>query len=318
MGKCPYNCKDGKIFMNGKGFVPCPHCMGVDHYLERTNIVNEDNVYKALSIPKAHWGVSESECISFANRIKNIQQRVNAPGANALSTIMLEIATALGNSTLFCKSVYLFCSYLSIESYVYSCQVRALIHSIGTVPYITLNQLSLLLFRPTTELDVLQKSVDSEELSFTELEKADGINATTIPLYRRMMQLCSSFDYMDYITAPLVFLEASAGTKFEGWITLRDLLSERARRDLPTYIIGSQRMHTLSELGQLPNAAYFEGTGLGKLEPFEMSLKKSMSAVEADIRKTLETYSNNDIPNIPYGVKAGLALDALIDTCEEL
>ncbi|MNV86687.1 hypothetical protein D3C71_1807400 [compost metagenome] len=44
--------------------------------------------------------------------------------------------------------------------------------------------------------------------------------------------------YFDFVHADVCFIEATANTTEKGWVGLADLLGERAKNGLPTYVMG--------------------------------------------------------------------------------
>jgi hypothetical protein len=234
MNECPYHCQNGFILLEATGErVACPHCRGTAKYLD-TMKAEEDAqsfgnaVYDILKIPLQYRGITPYSPYTIIENIRNYPS--GGADATEVADVLTQIMHGVENNTVFRLSTYVYVpTNIDINAFVYGVQMQALVHEIGTMPYISLNTLYALL-----QGEVLNDIVS--EMSDTTIT-TDGRTGKTVPMYRRLRDI-TGFDYTDYINSPLIFLEATGGTTHQGWIALADILAERAKQSLPTYVIG--------------------------------------------------------------------------------
>ena len=230
--ECPYNCVNGYILMEALGGkVPCPHCNGIERVIEMTNAENPDNIYNVLKIPMQYRYLTPESSQVLINNLDS--SAVGGVDAKEVAEILGNIVNTLDKGRVYRMSVYINIPTnlqgLDLNTFVYSAQIKALVRKVGTMPYITANMLyNLLQGRELPKDEVIEPLPN---------KTVEGKNGRTIPLWQRLRYVCG-FDYWDYVTSPLVFIEASAGIDADGWIAIADLLGERARLSLPTYVIG--------------------------------------------------------------------------------
>ena len=298
--RCPYNCTNGQVLMEALGQkVPCPHCNGIERYVEMTNCENPDNVYNVLRIPLQYRSLTANSTDAV---ISNLRQ-ITTDGADLKEVIdVLEKMS----SSLDSRKVYRLSSYISVPQhlasvdmnmFVYAMQMKAMSKGIGTMPYITANMLYLLL---------QGKDIAPDEVGEPLQDTYTGVNGRNTSLYTRL-RYATNFDYWDYITAPLIFIEASAGVSADGWVAIADLLSERARLSLPTYVIG----YWNSSVKSSGSFVYTNDMSrLDKLTVFEFNLTKSKKLMPRSISEVLN--KNTDDLN-EFGVKLTGAPDVVSD-----
>lgn len=279
---CPYNCDNGYVFLESQGRVPCPHCLDPVRMTETVQSEDFGNIYDALHIPIMYRNLSENTAYAWLESF-NTKENKQIYGYHLQDVIdtYTKILNSLSVGELYRDSIYFCFTITDVDKLIYGTQILALLHGVGTVPYISLNRLSHLLYSN----DVLNRYSDMdtcETISFG----LTGINTT---LATRVNHIMAGIDYMDYVTAPLCILELTAGTLDTGFLALRDLLAERARLSLPTYVIGFCSMHKLVANGEYMSLGHFEGVGLRKLT--EKTLLRSNLKKQEKVPDTLLNYT---------------------------
>lgn len=307
MSECPYRCNEGYVLIESMGQrVPCPHCNGIERYVEMTNTENPNNVYNVLKIPLQYRQLTGDSSEGLISAIATTS--VGGNGAVEVAELMTNISKSLDKKQVYRMSAYIHVpaslSGLDINEFVYSMQIKALQRGVGTMPYITANTLNLLLRGQTLPPD--------ENIEPLKNRVIDGTTGRTHSLRARMKYACD-FDYMDYITTPLVFIEVSAGIDDTGWIAIADLLCERCKLSLPTYVIGYwSRYSTKTGVYVFDDQMH----RLDKLTDFEFRLNSSktngvrkLRAVES---RDLDSLNENGVKSKGYTEPEAIDYEKLI------
>lgn len=229
--KCPYNCHKGKVYLEAlKNFVDCPHCRDITK-VAKTLADNGVDMYAILRIPKAYRDANPVGHELFQQGdLPFSQQSIQEVGG-----IMDAINKAIYNGELVNLSVYIYTSNLvDYRLFVYGAQKLALEKAMSVVPFISCNTLYALQrvgdFSLTTLKDLSYRDATTglKDVPPDLIHALDG--------YRLVQE--SDLTYYDYITADVCFIEATANTTEKGWTGLADLLGERTKRGLPTYVVG--------------------------------------------------------------------------------
>lgn len=307
MAECPYRCQNGFVFLESLGEkVPCPHCNGPERFVEMTRKDNPNNIFNVLRIPLQYRNLTASSDAFVIDAVS----KAEAEGVNGgVADLLTNISNSIDKYKIYRISSMIHVNPslaakfgIDMNKFVYSMQMKALTKGIGVMPYISCRTLYLLLLNQNSELDI-DPEVDV-------MSGATGRNTT---LSTRLNNVCG-FDYNDYINAPLVFIEAPCGTEERGWIAIIDLLSERSKLSLPTYVISYWDAYTTKKFGAL--FVYTRDTSrLDKLTPFEVV--KAKENVPRKATPTLREVTSEMPDNLnPYGVK-GTNNSNPIDTAPE-
>lgn len=228
---CPYHCNQGKVYMEAfENFVDCPHCRNIVEVVKSQANKGVD-IYETLRIPKAYQDASVigHELFTQGNLPFSPQSVAEVGG------IMEAINNSIYNEEILNLSCYIHTSNLvDHRLFVYGAQKLALEKTLSVVPYISCNTLYALQrvgdFSLTTLKDLSYKDATTglKDVPPDLIHALDG--------YRLVQE--TNLTYYDYITANVCFLEATANTTEKGWTGLADILGERAKRGLPTYVTG--------------------------------------------------------------------------------
>jgi hypothetical protein len=295
---CPYHCNKGYVFLESRGRIECPYCLGIENRLERTDVNSDTNIYKELNIPKTYWGISENDCYAFIDDIAQLQETYGATTTYVVETCR-NVLDALKQGGIYRDSLYINMGVRDIDKFVYSAQVLGALHGVGTVPYITVNRLALLLYSGDTLTEY-----DGDGSTSIATESLTGRNAT---LAMRVKTVMHGIDYWDYVSAPLVFLEITAGITDSGYLALLDLLAERSKMCLPTYVIGFCAIYKRALNGEFLTLGQYEGKGLRKLTSVSLvkntnNFKNTMTENQ-NILATLSNYKTIEQPISCCGIK---------------
>ena len=299
--ECPYHCVNGRIFLESRGLVPCPHCSGIDRKQQLLDDSKEVSLYSLLKIPPQFRDItSVSDEVLQGLREDSYINTSIIEVKDFLNTVV----EAVRESSVASISAYVHISNnLDIRPYVYGLQREAIEHGIGTVPYISLNTLAALLYASNAAIEEdIDEGMKKERLAL-------GNIAYTTNAFRR---LATDFpcDYYDYCKAPLVILEATAETLKRGWSTLADLLAERAREGLPTYVFG----YHSSTSGMIQKELHFLTTDnfkrLDRLNIIELKTKGKGN-------RMIGIRSFKNVSETVGEVEAGVKLRSFVNVAEE-
>jgi hypothetical protein len=235
VSKCKYGCKNGRIFTEtnegGAYFMDCPECSNVEKVLEKVDEEVGISLYDKLSIPENYRGVQlvKREVLQFDN------DNLYAPNSIQQVGKLLDriVETIYNHRKLLNMSVFIYGGTMSdMKSYVYSTQKVALEKGLTTVPFISLNTLygiQRLLDCTANHSKILERFEKGAllESDYADLPVVEGLKFSRY----------TGLTYFDFINADLCFVEISSNSSKGGGAALADLLSERAKHGLPTYVI---------------------------------------------------------------------------------
>lgn len=268
---CPFGCQNGLVLIPATGTrVACPHCRGANKYLDIEQSRDTPNpLFEVLKIPVQYQNVTESTPYLTIDKIKVYPN--GGVDAQEVANVLSDIVYGVEKGTLYRVSCYINVPpEIDMSEFVYGVQLDAVINEVGTMPYISANTLNFLLHNEV--LGDLASEMTNETLA------SDGRTGKTVPLSRRLVD-CTGFDYMDYINSPLIFIEATSGTTRQGWVAVADLLSERSKRGLPTYVIGYWAFSACGD------GSYLETNSLGRMDrllPVEIIPNQIIHSVTRD------------------------------------
>lgn len=226
---CPYDCQNGRVFMPNKGFVDCPHCKNIKTALTTPTTESVVTPVKRLAIPLLYENIRPAGAELLQN--EEVTEFYSPASIDEVGRAMEEIMKAVYNSKVVLLSYYLWVPRaVDMSVFVYGLQKLALEKGLGVTPYITANTLYGL--QRVGDYDI--KKVETLEKTRSGDIQPEMILA--LDGFRVIRD--SRVTYYDYCTADLCVIEASANTSDKGFTAIADLLSERSRRGLPTYIIG--------------------------------------------------------------------------------
>ena len=209
---CPYNCNHGKIFNVAlRKYEPCPHCASV--LKELTSATPAEDTFTfldALYIPKSYWNARFNPDTFFADKAGDVFAR------NTFEPVLAQLSaidTAILSSRVLLESCYIYAGlYCDILTFVYSSLISAVRHGLTAVPYVSLKDLQ-------------------------------GIRTNT----KQMAHVYTNITWYDFTTADICFIAATASADNSEAILLAELLQDRARRDLPTYVFGYWSKESLAK-----------------------------------------------------------------------
>lgn len=274
MSRCKNNCMNGFIIMESIGRkVPCPECSNITQVIERAKEEEGVDFYDKLQIPSIYKDapVSGYEMVNVQGTGGFTNESLHSVG-NLFERINKDIY----DGRVMNLSVYIHTTAtIDVKQFVYGAQRLALEKNLGVTPFISANTLYGIQRVGDYGVGSLKEYTSQQQTSVKDvppdlLMAIDGY---------RMVQ-ATDLTYFDFIHADVCFIEATANTSDNGWVGIADLLGERAKRGLPTYIIGywasgnvrgKTRMSPLRFLLAPENGS----TRLDLLVPFEVKTKKS-------------------------------------------
>lgn len=273
MATCKHGCKNGRVFIEATStWVDCPECRNIVKALEKERTNDGKSFYDILGVPEAYrnLGVVKRDVLTMVKH-----DMYTEASLEEVSRLLDNIVHSIHDfQKLPNISAYIFGGNLAdMKMYVYSVQRLALENGLSVVPYISANSL----FGVQSVLDCKERHARLVKALETG-EKINFENMSDISIIEGF-KFCrdTKLTYYDYISADLCFIEATSNTTDKGWIAIADILSERAKRNLPTYVIGYWGSTTLSANGDV-NLAYLNSESafsrLDKLTLFEMKAKK--------------------------------------------
>lgn len=258
-------CTDGRRFNRVlKKWEPCEECeRGLKWKTTFVEIKNSDGVsiYDKLLVPQYYRGNLNFDMSSLSN-LDGVDSSDIYEVQKLLEDVMLSASSGRvkGCSFYLCiDEKYL--SQIDIQKWVYKLLLTGAKSGLGVVPYITLRELCDLASLNSYDIEKLD-SIEKSGLANLNTTKLKNLSLTL----QRVLQ--TNATYNSYIYADLCVVEANPKLSRRHWVTLRDLLIERARLNLPTYVIGRW---TLKEVGQEDYFKDFCNTGrLDLLRVFEL------------------------------------------------
>jgi hypothetical protein len=283
------------------GFVDCPECRNIAVVLE-TEQEDGASIYAKLSIPSAYrnLGVAGSDLFN-SQGLSGFSQNSMFEVGNLFERINGD----LYQGKITNVSTYIYTSNLvDTKRFVYGAQKLALENGLGVTPFISANTLYGLQrvgdFSLTSLKEIGAKKGDIKDVHPDLIHAVDG--------YRVVQH--TDLTYYDFIHADVCFIEATANTTEKGWTGLADLLGERSKQGLPTFVIGywSTRGGGGSNNKGLRYLLSPE-QGLSRLDlltPFELKSKKGTGEDDAHVNRLI------DMDSTKSSVTAGLSIDALM------
>ena len=229
--KCTYNCQKGKVWLEAfNDFVDCPQCRDLTEVVKAQASKGVD-IYATLRIPKAYQDAKVSGHDLFTQgNLPFSSQSIGEVGG-----IMEAINNSIYNEEILSLSCYIHTSNLiDHRLFVYGAQKLALEKTMSVVPFISCNTLYALQRVGDFSLSSLKDLSYKDATTGLKDVPPDLIHA--LDGYRLVQE--TDLTYYDYISADVCFIEATANTTEKGWTGLADLLGERAKRGLPTYVTG--------------------------------------------------------------------------------
>lgn len=226
---CSLGCKKGRIFNRRlRIFEPCPECTGVKRMAEIRS--EESTVLEThLLIPKDYQNGRPIDRDLL--RLPAISARYTPESIERVSELMERINKDIYNQQVLKLSCYIHTSNeVDARQFVFGAQQLAFERGLGVSPYVSLNMLY-----------GIQRSWEYGKLTSQEQDamKVQDMNPDMRAAYdgnRFIVQ--TGVTYYDFMSADVCFLEATASTTEKGWNVLADIASERARMNLPVYVVG--------------------------------------------------------------------------------
>lgn len=213
---CPYNCNKGRIFDSSTHtFIPCPHCSGIVSELtssKREENTQEIDLLDKLCIPDMYRDAKFNPETFFGAQSR---RTFAASTFRPVLEKLVSIEDSVKRARVLRESCYFYCGIPDAENtyaYVYYILRLAVKFGLSAVPFASL--------------------MDLHEVRFRTPETS---------------RLYSNLTWYDYTTADVCFLCSTAKAGDSEFVLLADLLQERSRRGLPTYIIGYWTRETLKK-----------------------------------------------------------------------
>lgn len=302
MGKCKYNCTNGKVLMEALGgYVDCPECRNITKVLE-SPLADGETIYDKLSIPLAYksFGVADHDLFNL-----QVLTGFTTNSINDVGNLFEHINKDLYAGKITNLSCYIYTSNLvDTKRFVYGAQKLAIEKGLGVTPFISANTLYGLQrvgdYTLTSLREINAKKGELKEVSPDLIHAVDG--------YRVVQS--TDLTYFDFIHADVCFIEATANTTEKGWTGIADLLGERAKHNLPTFVIGywgTKGAGVTGNRGLRYLLAPEQGSiRLDLLVPYELRSKRGNEEDETHVQRMISMDSTKS------SVTAGLSLGSLM------
>lgn len=227
---CEYLCNsDKKIFMASMGrFVPCPACSDFNVIVARLKEEGR-SLYDLLRIPPQYTDLKPTDEELIESEMAGYPKDASV---NNLISFMKAVNEAIYNETVYRATVYFHAPVrFDLRPFVFGAMALAIEKGLGVVPMISCNSLYGLQKVgdfPFTTIREINHQPNITDLSPEHINAIEGYRLTQ----------ATGLSYYDYINADLCFIEATAHTSNNGAKALADLITERARNGLPTYVMG--------------------------------------------------------------------------------
>ena len=234
MATCKYGCKNGKVFIEATStFVDCPECRSIVKALEKERTSDGKTYYDILNVPDAYrgLGIVKRDVLTMFKHDMYTDASIEE-----VSRLLDNIVQSIYDfQKLPNISAYIYGGNTAdMKMYVYSVQKLALENGLSVVPFVSANSL----YGVQCVLDCN----DRQQKLLKVLENGEKVNYENITDIAVVegFKFCrdTTLTYYDFMTADLCFIEATSNTTEKGWVAVADILAERARRNLPTYVIG--------------------------------------------------------------------------------
>lgn len=257
--ECSYHCKNGKIFNTVlKTWQPCPECTSVTKTLEASKHTQDPDATEyldKLGIPLEYRDTEFNPDTFFeATTYTIFNKQTCEPVLEQLSAI----SVAIKSSKILCESCYIYTGvYSRTLDFVYSCLKDAIAYGLTAVPYVSLKDLG-------------------------------AIRART----SQMQKIYSNITWFDYTTADICFVAATSGSDGDDINILAELIQDRERRGLPTYVMGYwSQAALLANRSALRFLINEKSNRLGLLKPYEIVTNNRYNNGEGGL-ETLGLVSN--------------------------
>lgn len=301
MSKCRYNCKNGKVLLEAIGLVDCPECRNITVVLEKAT-EDGSSIYDKLRVPPAYKNFGVAGVDLFSSSALN---GFSSNSINEVSKFFERVNNDLYQGKITNLSTYIYTSNLvDTKRFIYGAQKLALENGLGVTPLISANTLYGLQrvgdYSLTNLKEIGAKQGDVKDVHPDLIHAVDGY---------RVVQ-ATDLTYFDFIHADLCFIEATANTTEKGWTGIADILGERAKQGLPTYVIGywsTKGGGGSNNRGLRYLLAPEQGNvRLDLLVPLELKAKKASGDDEAHVDRIIAMDSTKS------SVTAGLSIEALM------
>lgn len=232
------HCKNGRIFNIAlKQWQPCPECTGIIKSLELEKPAQPPEASEYLDklcIPEEYRAIEFNPDDFFEAQTYSIfNKQTCEPVLEQLSSI----SVAIKSSKILRESCYIYTGvYSRTLDFVYSCLRNALTHGLTAVPYVSLKDLG-------------------------------AIRVHT----RQMQKVYGNITWFDYTTADICIVAATAATDSDDVNVLAELIQDRERRALPTYVMGYWSQAALmANRSPLRFLISEQSNRLGLLKPYEI------------------------------------------------
>lgn len=233
LSTCRYRCKNGRVFMESLStFVDCPDCRSIEKVLE-TPDKSGVSMYDKLMIPEDY---KNSPVVGKELFVTSSLGSFSRESINDVANFLERINADIYNGKVTKLSCYIHTTNLvDIKKFVYGAQKLAIEKNMGVTPFISANTLYGLI----KVVGYSKEQFEMLEKLLEEKKKVDPEDIAALEGYKFVV--FSGLTYFDFVHADLCFIEATASTTEFGWSAIADLLSERAKNGLPTYVIGYWR-----------------------------------------------------------------------------
>lgn len=298
---CPHHCNEGKVFLESRGFVPCPHCSSIIKVAETLANTTGEDLHSMMRIPPQY---RDATLVDEGLFRQGLVGNFLPESVHEMKTLFMGINKALYHGSVYRMSVYFHLpNFFDTRLFVYGAMRFAFEKGLGVAPFIscsTLYGLQKIGDYPFSTLKEASSTGNIREYSPELVAAVDG--------YRFVAE--SKLTYFDFVNADLCFIEATANTTDKGWTALADLLSERAKNGLPTYVMGYWSLRASRGIGGrgLRYLIAPEGMGIHRLDmliPVELK-SKGENGNEATTRKLVNA------PEARSSVSAGLSARDLL------
>lgn len=291
-------CQNGRRFIPSKGkWVPCEECeRGLKWKVSFDKVKTPDgiDIYDRLGIP-----VLYRNNLDFRLDILSMLPNATPSKINEVQTFMQSIEDSISIGKVKAVSFYLHIHTdllrikgidIDIKKWVYKTMISAVKSGLSVVPLLSIKQLY--------DLSVLS-GLDMDKISYLEHTDVNDITTVTDISYKNIIELCKLYrvTYQSFVAADICFIEAGADTPKTCWKMLKGLMSDRAKLNLPTYVIGYWSLKTTG------HEAYFDDTlNSGRLDLFK--------TVELDINaskdNTVSIKGNKKYPDTKSSITTGV------------
>lgn len=299
---CPYRCVEGRVFLETQGYVPCPHCSDLVKVAETVLETTGEDLFSQLRIPPQY---RDATLVDEALFRPSLVSNFTPESVYEMKTLFSNINRSLYHGNVYRLSVYFHNpNVIDTRLFVYGAMRFAFEKGLGVCPFVschTLYGIQKLGDYPYGTLREASENTNIKEYSPELIAAVDGFRFVAD----------TKLTYYDFVNADLCFIEATANTTDKGWTALADLLSERAKNGLPTYVMGYWSVRYSRGVGGrgLKYLLAPEGLGVHRLDmliPYELQPKGESGNAPTPIKKVV------NVPDARSSVTAGLSTRDLL------